>query len=149
MFGLDSSLLPIEGSHTVSHSAPLFPFYEVESHRRPPNAFILFSQSTRASVQLQHPGLSNIEYTKIMAEMWKAVPEEERHRFKQIAADLQSQFKLKNPNYGYRKGSKQPSPFRTKPDLAIRSAARTVRGTADDEPFIFRWDQMLNNHGVQ
>jgi hypothetical protein len=38
--------------------------------------------------------------------MWKGVPEEERFRFKQLAADMQSQFKLKNPSYGYRKRSK-------------------------------------------
>jgi hypothetical protein len=100
-----------------------------DSERRPPNAFILFSRSARPSIQAEYPGLSNVEYTRIFAKMWKALPESEKMLFKGLAADMQDRFKLRNPNYAYQKTAKGPT---------VRVVPR--------EDNVFRWDQMLNHH---
>jgi hypothetical protein len=75
---------------------------------RPPNAFILFSRSIRESVRLSNPGLNNIEYTKIMAEMWKTTSEVVKAHFREEAAQLQEDFKRKNPDYSYSRVRKMP-----------------------------------------
>jgi hypothetical protein len=103
-----------------------------DSERRPPNAFILFSRAARPSIQAEYPGLSNVEYTRIFAKMWKALPEVEKMVFKGVAADMQDRFKLRNPNYAYRKTAKGPT---------VRVIQEVKR-----EDFVFRWDQMLNHH---
>jgi hypothetical protein len=100
---------------------------------RPPNAFILFSRSARPSLQLEHPGLNNIEYTRILAEKWKEVPDEEKLAFKRQAAEMQTEFKLQNPNYSYKRTFRPPKPDQPEPrDLS--------------PPVKFRWEQMLNHH---
>jgi hypothetical protein len=77
------------------------PLPSPEPHR-PPNAFILFSKTVRESVRCAQPGKTNIEYTKVMARMWKETPEEEKAKFKDEAAKLQKEFKTKFPDYTYR-----------------------------------------------
>jgi hypothetical protein len=100
-----------------------------DADRRPPNAFILFSRSARPSLQSEHPGLNNIEYTRILAQIWKTVPDEEKLVFRRQAAEMQNEFKLRNPHYTYKKVTK--------------------RGKSLDAPIVpreFRWEQMLNHH---
>jgi hypothetical protein len=87
-------------------------------------------------MQIKYPGLNNIEYTRLLAEMWKGLPEEERQMFKRQAAEMQTEFKMQNPNYAYRKSG----------HIGGRvSKNRKKRGELR-EPKGFRWDQMLNHH---
>jgi hypothetical protein len=109
---------------------------EAEAMRRPPNAFILFSRAARPSVQSQHPGLNNIEYTKILAQMWNTMADDQKVVFKHMAAELQSDFKNKNPNYGYRK-------------TARKELARTESKPSASPLIPFTWEQMLNHHENQ
>jgi hypothetical protein len=113
-----------------------FPSSEAEAMRRPPNAFILFSRAARPSVQTQHPGLNNIESTKILAQMWNAMADDHKVVFKHMAAELQSDFKNKNPNYGYRKTIR-------------REPARPEPRPPAPPQVPFTWEQMLNHHENQ
>jgi hypothetical protein len=100
---------------------------------RPPNAFILFSRIARPSIQHKYPGLNNIAYTRILALTWKMIPDDQKLTFKRQAAEMQKEFKLRNPNYTYKRTSRLSKSDRLEPsDLS--------------PPVQFRWDQMLNHH---
>lgn len=88
----------------------------LDPSKRPPNAFILFSRTVRAMVQSQNPGMTNIEHTRIMAKMWKNMPEIQRNEFKEQAAKLQEEFKQRNPNYSYKKSEKKKKNMYRYPD---------------------------------
>jgi hypothetical protein len=109
------------------------------AQRRPPNAFILFSQSIRASVQTENPGLNNIQYTQILAQMWRSLPQKEKCVFQHMAATMQSHFKQTNPNFSYRKTVK-------KKRCVTAAGSSTKEAAGKPNPFEFRWDQMLNHH---
>jgi hypothetical protein len=94
----------------------------------------------RSSVQAEHPGINNIECTRILAEAWKLLPEQERLRFKRHAAEMQSKFKETNPNYSYRRTPQRGGiPPATKTALAMDRPL-------DDLSCQFRWDMLLNRH---
>ena len=82
-------------------------FEEDDGAHRPPNAFILYSQSMRSEVQQQNPSLSNTEVSRLLGKMWKEVPSESKNQFKQQAAMLQEEFKRQHPNYTYRKARRK------------------------------------------
>lgn len=54
--------------------------------KRPPTAYLLFSQSIRQSIKSAHPGLTIGEVSKKISESWKALSEEERTPFLEQAA---------------------------------------------------------------
>jgi hypothetical protein len=72
-----------------------------------------------------------------MAEMWRTVPDDEKLQFKRMAAEMQHQFKLKNPNYVYRKVHKR------RHDL---EDAQSDTRVTPPVPYSFRWDELLNHH---
>ncbi|KAH0790918.1 HMG box family protein [Histomonas meleagridis] len=80
---------------------------DVDNAKRPPNAFILYSQTMRTSVRQENPSLSNIEVSRILGKMWKEVPSETKLQYKQKAQVLQEEFKKDHPNYTYRKARRK------------------------------------------
>ena len=74
---------------------------------RPPNAFILYSQERRSSVQAENPALSNIEISRLLGKMWKEVPSSSKLLYKQKAQMLQEEFKQKHPDYTYVKARRK------------------------------------------
>ncbi|KAH0790186.1 HMG box family protein [Histomonas meleagridis] len=80
---------------------------EADNSRRPPNAFILYSQTMRTEVRQKNPTLSNTEVSRILGKMWKEVPNEVKLQYKQKAASLQEEFKKEHPNYVYRKARRK------------------------------------------
>lgn len=82
-------------------------FEDDDGARRPPNAFILYSQSMRSEVQQQNPSLSNTEVSRLLGKMWKEVPSESKNQYKEKAAILQEEFKRQHPNYTYRKARRK------------------------------------------
>jgi hypothetical protein len=127
-----ASYLAFPNSSPFDHGEP-------DAQRRPPNAFILFSRSIRASIQVEHPGLNNIEYTRILADRWKVVSEEEKVIFKQQAAELQNEFKRKNPHYSYKKATKGTN---------VKPRTQNQLTRESNVPFVFRWDDLLNHHEI-
>jgi hypothetical protein len=80
---------------------------EGEHPRRPPNAFILYSQNMRSKVRQENPNLSNTEISRLLGKMWKEVPNEIKIQYKQKAAAMQEAFKREHPNYTYRKARRK------------------------------------------
>ncbi|KAH0793791.1 HMG box family protein [Histomonas meleagridis] len=80
---------------------------ENDNSRRPPNAFILYSQTMRTEVRQKNPSLSNTEVSRILGKMWKEVPSDVKLQYKQKAASLQEEFKREHPNYVYRKARRK------------------------------------------
>jgi transcription factor SOX7/8/10/18 (SOX group E/F) len=78
-----------------------------DTSHRPPNAFILYSQSMRSAVRQENPAMSNIEVSRLLGKMWKEVGPETKLRFKQEAAVAQEEFKQQHPNYTYRKARRK------------------------------------------
>jgi hypothetical protein len=60
--------------------------------RRPMSAFLAFSNATRAQVKQKHPGMANIEVTKILAQLWKDAPDSERCIFIDREAELRKEY---------------------------------------------------------
>jgi hypothetical protein len=88
-------------------------------------------------VQAQHPGLNNIEYRKILAQMWNSMAEDQKIIFKHMVAELQNDFKHRNPNYGYRKTTKREA----------APAKPGFKATEDPiTPEYFSWEHTLNHH---
>lgn len=75
--------------------------------RRPPNAFILYSQQMRTQVRQEHPQLSNTEVSSLLGKMWKDVPNETKIQYKETAQKLQDSFKKSHPDYTYRKARRK------------------------------------------
>ena len=80
---------------------------EGDQSRRPPNAFILYSQSMRSQVRQENPSLSNTECSRLLGKMWKEVPNEIKLQYKQKAAAMQEEFKRTHPDYTYRKARRK------------------------------------------
>lgn len=80
---------------------------EGDQSRRPPNAFILYSQAMRSSVRQDNPSLSNTEVSRLLGKMWKEVPNETKLIYKQKAQKLQEEFKSQHPDYTYRKARRK------------------------------------------
>ena len=80
---------------------------EGDTSRRPPNAFILYSQSMRTQVRSENPSLSNTEVSSLLGKMWKDVPNEVKLQYKQKAQALQEEFKKAHPGYTYRKARRK------------------------------------------
>jgi transcription factor SOX7/8/10/18 (SOX group E/F) len=80
---------------------------EQDNSRRPPNAFILYSQAMRSAVRNDNPSLSNIEVSRLLGQMWKDVPADVKLQYKQRAIVAQEQFKRDHPNYTYRKARRK------------------------------------------
>jgi hypothetical protein len=110
--------------------------------KRPPNAFILFCQCVRPDVERMTPGLNNIQYTKIMADMWRATPEIEKARFKSAAAGLQIEFKRRYPHYGYKKAARaQPMGRPT----TLGKLPQPLPKAVSPPPIETRWEDIADN----
>jgi transcription factor SOX7/8/10/18 (SOX group E/F) len=78
-----------------------------DTSRRPPNAFILYSQAMRSSVRQANPTLSNTEVSRLLGKLWKDVPAEVKLQYKQQASKAQEDFKQEHPDYTYRKARRK------------------------------------------
>lgn len=71
--------------------------------RRPPNAFLLFCIDYRAKAREENPLKPNIDISRLLADMWRDLPDEERAPYKVRAKEAQEIFKRQNPDYRYDK----------------------------------------------
>lgn len=78
-----------------------------DNSKRPPNAFILYSQTMRPQVRQENPSLSNTECSRLLGKMWKEVPNEIKLQYKQKATQMQAEFKRDHPDYTYRKARRK------------------------------------------
>ena len=95
------------GNQAANNDADSMDVEEGDNTRRPPNAFILYSQAMRSQVRQENPSLSNTECSRLLGKMWKDVPHELKLQYKQKAASMQEEFKREHPDYTYRKARRK------------------------------------------
>lgn len=91
----------------VMQQPPVMENDDGDNARRPPNAFILYSQAMRSTVRQENPSLSNTECSRLLGKMWKEVPSEVKLQYKQRAAAAQEEFKKEHPDYTYKKARRK------------------------------------------
>jgi hypothetical protein len=62
--------------------------------KRPMSAFLSFSNSKRALIRKQHPDIGNAQVSRILAQMWKEAPEEERKQHIEKEFGLRQDYKV-------------------------------------------------------
>ena len=56
--------------------------------KRPPSAFLLFSKDIRKKVAQTCPYFSPLDISKVISEQWKNLPEQEKNKYRETAAQL-------------------------------------------------------------
>lgn len=80
--------------------------------KRPMSAYLAFANGKRAEVKAQNPESSNGEISKLLSQMWKQAPEEEKKKFRDEEAALWETYRVvslewKKQNDGRKKAAKQ------------------------------------------
>ena len=81
---LEHAILTFHSHHT--HTTYIL---SVSAPKRPPSAFLSFSNSKRTEVKQLNKELNNTELSRVLAKLWKEAPEEERKTF------IDEEFKLR------------------------------------------------------
>ncbi|CAG8459783.1 6467_t:CDS:2 [Paraglomus brasilianum] len=68
---------------------------------RPPNSFILYRQHHHPLILNQNPGINNSEISRIVADHWKNLSEEEREEWKRKAEEAKESHMRAYPDYKY------------------------------------------------
>ena len=71
--------------------------------KRPPNAFILYCKDMRTEVLASEPEHTSASLSRRLAELWKNADESKKVYYQRKAAQMQSSFKKKHPEYRYLK----------------------------------------------
>lgn len=77
--------------------------------KRPPNAYLLYSEDVRENLKKENPDMKMPEINKFIAKQWKNETKEVLDKYKELAAIKQAEFKKENPDYRY-KMDKKPQP---------------------------------------
>lgn len=77
--------------------------------KRPPNAYMLFCMDNREKLLQREPDLTYKSVMNRLGELWKNTPPEEQLPYKEKAQQLQTEFKLKYPDYKYKPRKEKPN----------------------------------------
>ena len=69
--------------------------------KRPPNAYFLFCREQRPILKDQYPDKILKDLNKILGEMWKEMPSEQKTDYKTRAFEENQKFKEQHPDYHY------------------------------------------------
>jgi hypothetical protein len=71
------------------------------------NSFMLFSNEVRPVLQDQNKALTNNDISKMLGQMWKDMPYEQKRPYLERALDIKSQFNACHPDYTYTKSPRK------------------------------------------
>eukprot|EP00741_Cyanophora_paradoxa_P023820 tig00021623_g23009.t1 len=69
--------------------------------RRPQNSFLLFSNEFRGKLRAANKELTNADVSRMLGEKWKALPEEEKKKYRERAEKIRVDFQAKHPDFSY------------------------------------------------
>ena len=95
--------------------------------KRPPNAYLLYSNSVREQIKKENPTLSSGEITKIIAEKYKHEDKEVLQKFIELAKEKQKEFRANNPNYTYKKASNKKKKEENEPMDPVESLNKSFK----------------------
>lgn len=70
--------------------------------KRPPNSFMLWTQTYRKKLFETNPTLKNAEISKLLGQQWKHLSSEEKQIYKDKSEQVKKEHKIQYPNYKYR-----------------------------------------------
>eukprot|EP00274_Cyanoptyche_gloeocystis_P003379 CAMPEP_0196660608 /NCGR_PEP_ID=MMETSP1086-20130531/40596_1 /TAXON_ID=77921 /ORGANISM="Cyanoptyche gloeocystis , Strain SAG4.97" /LENGTH=440 /DNA_ID=CAMNT_0041995109 /DNA_START=133 /DNA_END=1452 /DNA_ORIENTATION=- len=76
--------------------------------RKPPNAFLLFSNSRRHALALANPSLSASKLSQLLGQEWNDLPEEEKEHYFETAKLKRQEFMRENPGYSFSTPKRTP-----------------------------------------
>jgi hypothetical protein len=103
-------------------TSPILPKKATKKIRRPPNAFILFSNEWRGNLAQQYPQETNQGISVRLGVMWKCMKKEEKDVYKVLAREADAEHKRKYPDYVY-------SPREARVRKALRAKRRNKMGS--------------------
>ncbi|KAK8894023.1 hypothetical protein M9Y10_022455 [Tritrichomonas musculus] len=109
---METSFLEIDHSFEPVNQIPIADTNMLDYNpklKRPPNAFIRFCLENRKNYRSNHPELSNIKISSLLASEWNKMTEEQKIPYKKKAQEEQKKFKEENPEYGYDKAKQKRS----------------------------------------
>ncbi len=71
------------------------------------NSFMLFSNEMRPILQEQNKALTNNDVSKMLGQMWKDMPYDEKKPYVERAVEIKSHFHACNPDYTYTKSPRK------------------------------------------
>lgn len=93
---------------------------QTNKRKRPMNAFLLFCKDKREETVGQNPSLKSVDISPILGEQWKNLPEAEKEKYKQRAAEQQRQFKEENPDYQYERAKQKHQMMKQKGEPEVK-----------------------------
>jgi hypothetical protein len=107
--------------------------------RRPPNAYILYSQEISPRLRQENPSLSTQEISRLAGNAWKEAPAEVKLPYEEKAALAREQFKRDNPSKKKKAVKRQkkkrtipkdPSPVSIRTGMDVGAMTRDERSCA-------------------
>jgi len=87
---------------------PNHPYNKGQSRvKRPMNSFMLFSNEMRPVLQDQNKALTNNDISKMLGQMWKDMPYDQKRPYLERALEIKSQFNACHPDYTYTKSPRK------------------------------------------
>jgi len=94
--------------------------------KRPMSSFLSFSNSKRASTKQENPDKSNAEISRMLAEMWRDAPEDERRAHIEKEAKLREEYKVAMAEWKKNEEDKLNAQRQEREDLARKAAANQM-----------------------
>ena len=101
--------------------------------KRPMSAFLSFSNSKRAQVKEEHPNIGNAEVSRILAQMWKDAPDDERKEHIDKEYKLRQQYKTAIAAWRKNCENELEAARKVREDEALRTVLATASKTTDDQ----------------
>jgi hypothetical protein len=77
--------------------------------KQPPTAYLIFCSENRAKVKAENKDLSMIEVTKKLSEQWRALDDDGKQKYNQMAAQQKAEYEKKMQIYKKSQGVSEPA----------------------------------------
>lgn len=85
----------------ISDKAQASPSSSHSHVKRPMNAFMVWAKTERRRLAMRLPGMPNSEVSKILGDLWKQLPEQEKSRYRSESESIRKQHRDEHPDYRY------------------------------------------------
>nr|AFO66693.1 Sox6 [Leucosolenia complicata] len=69
--------------------------------KRPMNAFMVWAKTERRQLAMRLPGMPNSEVSKILGDMWRRLPDEQKEQYRSESEKIRRKHKAEHPDYRY------------------------------------------------
>jgi len=117
--------------------------------KRPMSSFLSYSNSKRAEIKRQIPGISNAEASKLLAKMWREAPDEEKREHIEREERLREVYKVEIAQWRDRAKKEQEDVREKREEAALRYIDNRAKGIVDESDLMgVPWGENYNCHGT-